>query len=632
MAEAIAEGIKEVPGAEVALRRAPETLSEEVLRKMGAFEAQKGWAHVPVCTVKELTDYDAIFFGTPTRFGNMCGQMRQFLDATGGLWFKGSLVGKVGSVFTCSGTQHGGQESTILTFHTNLLAHGMVVVGLPYSVQGADAHRRDHRLLPVRRVDHRGHRRRPDAVGERAGRRPVPGQARGGDRREAGEIAKGGREDADASRRGETGRSETARGPAAARRIVLHREARPVRAGPARGLRHVGAPGLVPFALLQRGPHPRRHPGDLRSPGGGGDRRAALPGEGHARPVGARVPHRARGPRGERRRREGRPRRRVHPHARRLPRDPLAQPREDGRAGRRDRDHPLAQPPGGRRDQVQPSPRGPRGHGRDAGDRGDGEPDPLGRTARGEEDPVRARPERPDHPAVRLHRRLRGRVGRGHRHGGRPRGGDPDRRRSPGGIGRGLLGTRGGAVRAGHRRGQRRRGPLVPLHDGGLGRQDPDGLLVAPRDGGADRDEGPVRRRLRQRHGRRPARDRDAQRRPPQSQPLPVRGDRLPLPAAPRVAGGRGSREDGGEQRDDRPGGGAPRAQAGRGPRGVQVVRRRASGGGPGVRGGGERRRVVPQERRHGLDHRQGRADPGAAGGRDDGGRPGAIPASCTGS
>jgi len=133
MAEAIAEGIKEVPGAEVALRRAPETLSEEVLRKMGAFEAQKGWAHIPACTVKELTDYDAIFFGTPTRFGNMCGQMRQFLDATGGLWFKGSLVGKVGSVFTCSGTQHGGQESTILTFHTNLLAHGMVVVGLPYT-------------------------------------------------------------------------------------------------------------------------------------------------------------------------------------------------------------------------------------------------------------------------------------------------------------------------------------------------------------------------------------------------------------------------------------------------------------------------------------------------------------------
>lgn len=136
MAEAIAEGARQVPGAEVDLRRAPETLSEEVLRKMGAFEGQKAWEHVPVAKVSELTSYDAIFFGTPTRFGNMVGQMRQFLDATGGLWFKGSLVGKVGSVFTSSQTQHGGQESTILTFHVNLLAHGMVVVGLPYTFKG----------------------------------------------------------------------------------------------------------------------------------------------------------------------------------------------------------------------------------------------------------------------------------------------------------------------------------------------------------------------------------------------------------------------------------------------------------------------------------------------------------------
>lgn len=136
MAEAIAEGAREVPGAEVELRRVPETLSEEVLRKMGAFEGQKAWEHVPVAKVSELTSYDAIFFGTPTRFGNMCGQMRQFLDATGNLWFKGALTGKVGSVFTSSQTQHGGQESTILTFHTNLLAHGMVVVGLPYTFKG----------------------------------------------------------------------------------------------------------------------------------------------------------------------------------------------------------------------------------------------------------------------------------------------------------------------------------------------------------------------------------------------------------------------------------------------------------------------------------------------------------------
>jgi NAD(P)H dehydrogenase (quinone) len=136
MAEAIAEGARQVPGAEVDLRRVPETLSEEVLRKMGAFEGQKAWEHIPVAKVSELTAYDAIFFGTPTRFGNMCGQMRQFLDATGGLWFKGALTGKVGSVFTSSQTQHGGQESTILTFHVNLLAHGMVVVGLPYTFKG----------------------------------------------------------------------------------------------------------------------------------------------------------------------------------------------------------------------------------------------------------------------------------------------------------------------------------------------------------------------------------------------------------------------------------------------------------------------------------------------------------------
>lgn len=136
MAEAIAEGAKEVKGAEVELRRVPETLPEEVLKKMGAVEAQKAFAHVPVCTVDELVSVDAIIFGTPTRFGNMCGQMRQFLDATGQLWSKGTLVGKVGSVFTSSATQHGGQESTILSSHITLLHQGMVVVGLPYAFQG----------------------------------------------------------------------------------------------------------------------------------------------------------------------------------------------------------------------------------------------------------------------------------------------------------------------------------------------------------------------------------------------------------------------------------------------------------------------------------------------------------------
>jgi NAD(P)H dehydrogenase (quinone) len=136
MADAAAEGAREIPGATVVVRRVPETLSEDVIAKMGATDAQKKLAQVPVCTVDELAAADAILFGTPTRFGNMCGQMRQFLDATGGLWTKGALVGKVGSVFTSSATQHGGQESTLLTFHVTLLHHGMVVVGLPYAFQG----------------------------------------------------------------------------------------------------------------------------------------------------------------------------------------------------------------------------------------------------------------------------------------------------------------------------------------------------------------------------------------------------------------------------------------------------------------------------------------------------------------
>ena len=103
---------------------------------MGALDAQKSMAHIPICKVEDLATASAIIFGAPTRFGNMCGQMRQFLDGTGGLWAKGALVGKVGSVFTSSATQHGGQESTILRFHTNLLHHGMIVVGLPYAFAG----------------------------------------------------------------------------------------------------------------------------------------------------------------------------------------------------------------------------------------------------------------------------------------------------------------------------------------------------------------------------------------------------------------------------------------------------------------------------------------------------------------
>ncbi|OGP81648.1 MAG: NAD(P)H:quinone oxidoreductase, type IV [Deltaproteobacteria bacterium RBG_16_58_17] len=136
MAEAVKEGAGSVSGANVQICRVPETLPEEVLEKMGALETQQSLAHVPICKVGDLAAADAIIFGTPTRFGNMCGQMRQFLDATGGLWAKGALVGKVGSVFTSSATQHGGQESTILSFHFTLLHQGMVIVGLPYTFTG----------------------------------------------------------------------------------------------------------------------------------------------------------------------------------------------------------------------------------------------------------------------------------------------------------------------------------------------------------------------------------------------------------------------------------------------------------------------------------------------------------------
>ncbi len=129
MAGAVAAGTREVEGVEVALERVPETIPEEVARRAGAKLDQPA----PVAEPAELADYDAILFGTPTRFGNMAGQMRSFLDRTGGLWAKGALIGKVGSVFTSSATQHGGQESTILTFIPTLLHLGMIYVGLPYS-------------------------------------------------------------------------------------------------------------------------------------------------------------------------------------------------------------------------------------------------------------------------------------------------------------------------------------------------------------------------------------------------------------------------------------------------------------------------------------------------------------------
>ncbi|MFO8044098.1 MAG: NAD(P)H:quinone oxidoreductase [Alkalispirochaeta sp.] len=135
MVQAAAEGAREA-GAEVDIKRVPELLSDEVIAAMGATEAQKQFADIPVATGEDLEAADGIIFGVPTRFGNMVGQMRMFLDSTGPQWASGALVGKVGSVIASSATQHGGQESTILTTQITLLHHGMVIVGLPYAFQG----------------------------------------------------------------------------------------------------------------------------------------------------------------------------------------------------------------------------------------------------------------------------------------------------------------------------------------------------------------------------------------------------------------------------------------------------------------------------------------------------------------
>jgi len=132
MARAVAEGAAAVDATQVAIRRVPELVPEGVAQAA----KMKLEQDAPLATVDELPQYDAIVFGTPTRFGNMAAQMRNFLDQTGGLWARGALVGKVGSVFASSATQHGGQETTITSFHTTLLHHGMVVVGVPYSAAG----------------------------------------------------------------------------------------------------------------------------------------------------------------------------------------------------------------------------------------------------------------------------------------------------------------------------------------------------------------------------------------------------------------------------------------------------------------------------------------------------------------
>jgi len=132
MADAIAEGVRQVDGVEAVVKRVPEIIPEDRARAMGVKLDQKA----PIASVDELPNYDAIIFGTPTRFGNMTAQMRNFLDQTGKLWMNGALIGKIGSVFTSTGTQHGGQETTITSFHSTLLHQGMVIVGVPYSCKG----------------------------------------------------------------------------------------------------------------------------------------------------------------------------------------------------------------------------------------------------------------------------------------------------------------------------------------------------------------------------------------------------------------------------------------------------------------------------------------------------------------
>lgn len=132
MADAVADGARSVPGVSVAVRRVPELVPDSVAQA----EHYKTDQAAPLASPEELADFDAIVFGTPTRFGNMAAQMRNFLDRTGGLWASGALIGKVGSVFAVTGTQHGGQETTLTSFHTTLFHHGMVVVGLPYSFEG----------------------------------------------------------------------------------------------------------------------------------------------------------------------------------------------------------------------------------------------------------------------------------------------------------------------------------------------------------------------------------------------------------------------------------------------------------------------------------------------------------------
>jgi NAD(P)H dehydrogenase (quinone) len=135
LAEALAEGARSIPGTEVEILQVPETLPDEVIAKMDATEAKKAFAHIPVAKPADLADADGLLFGSGTRFGSASSQLQAFFDSTGGLWAKGALIGKPAGTFVSTGTQHGGQETTLVSMHTFLLHHGMVVVGVPYAAQ-----------------------------------------------------------------------------------------------------------------------------------------------------------------------------------------------------------------------------------------------------------------------------------------------------------------------------------------------------------------------------------------------------------------------------------------------------------------------------------------------------------------
>src|SRR5512132_3558130 len=181
MARAVAEGAREA-GADVTIKRVPELVPEEVARKSGFKLDQEA----PIATVRELPEYDASIFGTPTRFGNMCAQTRNFLDQPGGLWVEGKLVGKAASVFCSTGTQHGGQETTITTFHVTLCHLGFIIRSAGIYELGYSEHGDHHRRQSVRSLHPRGRRRKqPTGARTRSEACTLSGALRGGGDSEA---------------------------------------------------------------------------------------------------------------------------------------------------------------------------------------------------------------------------------------------------------------------------------------------------------------------------------------------------------------------------------------------------------------------------------------------------------------